>query len=496
MGKRYPALTPARLRFFLGLVVSLGILGCATLPEVHPWSKPTGVATAPTIVGSRGPLSDAGVQRVLKRLQDKGGDSDLLARHITIEEEIAGTPLTVSNTATLLYDGPASYRAMFEAIEGARDHVNLEFYIIEDDEVGHRFAELLVRKSAEGVAVNVIYDSVGSNQTAPEYFKGLRDAGVKVLEYNPVNPLKARAGWRINNRNHRKVVIADGRVAFTGGINISDVYSSGSSPGSGSSRRGRGSGASGGSAPLFSGGSRVGSGTPAGSRPVGWRDTNVRIEGPAVAQLQRLFLETWSKQGGEPLTERNWFPAGSRQGEHPVRIVASGPGDEAPAIYVAFLSAIAHSEKSVHMTMAYFVPDPQTIDALKAAAARGVDVTLLLPSHTDFWAVFHAGRSHYSDLLDAGIKIYERQTALLHAKSIVIDGVWSTVGSSNLDWRSFLHNEELNAVILGWDFGRQMETMFERDLRESVRIEREAWERRPLEVRMKEWMARVWEYWL
>ena len=146
--------------------------------------------------------------------------------------------------------------------------------------------------------------------------------------------------------------------------------------------------------------------------------------------------------------------------------------------------------------MAYFVPDPQTVEALKSAAARGVDVVLVLPSYTDFWAVFHAGRSYYADLLEAGVKIYERQDALLHSKTIVIDGVWSTVGSSNMDWRSFLHNKELNLVVLGREFGRQMEAMFELDRKQSVRIEAEAWSRRPLDVRMKEWAARVWEYWL
>src|SRR5581483_6189658 len=133
-------------------------------------------------------------------------------------------------------------------------------------------------------------------------------------------------------------------------------------------------------------------------------------------------------------------------------------------------------EKSVHLTTAYFVPDAQMIDALKAAAARGVDVSLVLPSYTDFAPVFHAGRSHYSELLEAGVKIYERQEALLHSKTAVIDGVWSTVGSSNMDWRSFLHNQELNAVILGFDFGRQLETMFQRDIAASKRIERDAWE--------------------
>jgi cardiolipin synthase len=231
-------------------------------------------------------------------------------------------------------------------------------------------------------------------------------------------------------------------------------------------------------------------------RQRGWRDTNVQIAGPAVEQLQRLFLDTWSKQEGETLAQRTWFPTIQRQGEDPVRIIASGPGDEVPAIYVALISAMMYAEKSIHVTMAYFVPDPQTIGALKAAAARGVDVTLVLPSFTDFWAVFHAGRSHYAELLKAGVKIYERQEALLHAKTIVVDGVWSTVGSSNLDWRSFLHNEELNAVVLGSNFGQQMETMFNDDLRGSVRINRDEWGRRALDTRMKEWVGRMWEYWL
>jgi cardiolipin synthase len=177
-------------------------------------------------------------------------------------------------------------------------------------------------------------------------------------------------------------------------------------------------------------------------------------------------------------------------------VLASGPDDAVPAIYVSLLSAILYAEKAVHITMAYFVPDEQTIEALVGAARRGLDVALVLPSYTDFWAVFHAGRSRYSELLAAGVKIHERQNTLLHAKTIVIDGVWSTVGSSNMDWRSFLHNEELNVVVLGSAFGEQMEAMFARDLAESVAIDRETWERRPLSIRMKEWAARVWEYWL
>jgi cardiolipin synthase len=474
------------MRLVLSFLASVLIAGCASLPDVQPWFNSSGTSKPPSIVGSRGPLSPERAARVLARLQSTGAP-DLLARHLAIEEEVAGRPLTVGNSATLLRDGPASYAAMFDAIESARDHVNIEFYIIEGEEVGQRFSDVLLRKAAEGVSVNLIYDSVGSSGTPAEYFQRLRAGGVRVLEYNPVNPLKARGGWRVNNRNHSKLVIVDGRVAFTGGINISDVYASGSAAAhSGSS----GSRASGGASGL-----NLGS-RPSGSANIGWRDTNVRIQGPAVEQLQRLFLDTWIAQEGEVLPARNWYPGVKREGDLPVRVIASGPDDAVPSIYVALLSAIAHAEKSVHITMAYFVPDPQTIDLLKRAAARGVDVTLVLPSYTDFWAVFHAGRSHYAELMQAGVKIYERQQALLHSKTIVIDGVWSTVGSSNMDFRSFLHNQELTAVILGWEFGRQMESMFEDDMRGSVRIDTEQWERRPVNVRMKEWFGRIWQYWL
>jgi cardiolipin synthase len=469
------------MRCIVRVLIVLFLASCATLPEIHPWADGRDARATPTIVGARGELKPAQAKALLERLQVEGKGSDLLARHVAIEEQLAGTPLTAGNDVTLLYDGPSTYRAMFEAMQNARDHINAEFYIIEDDAEGQRFSDLLIAKREQGVAVNLIYDSVGSLNTPVEYFERLRAAGVQVLQFNPVNPLQAREGWRINNRDHRKVVIVDGRIAFTGGINISNVYSSGSS-----GRRG-----SAGSSPFSTGASKH----PAPDEP-GWRDTNVRIAGPAVGGLQKLFLATWQRQGGPQLDERKWFPAMKPQGDQLVRIIDSGPDDALPAIYATYIAAIRYAERSVHLTMAYFVPDPQTLDALSQAAARGVDVALVLPSYTDFWAVFHAGRSHYEDLLKAGVKIYERQDALLHAKTAVVDGVWSTVGSSNLDWRSFLHNTEVNAIVLGPKFGDQMEAMFKRDIAASTPITREAWEQRPLSVRMKEWAARVWAYWL
>ena len=179
-----------------------------------------------------------------------------------------------------------------------------------------------------------------------------------------------------------------------------------------------------------------------------------------------------------------------------MRAIGSSPDEPYSLIYATLISAITNAENEVLLTNAYFVPDPQLLAALKDARARGVDVKLLLPSHTDVRLVFHAGRGYYSELLRAGVKIYERQAAMLHAKTAVIDGVWSTVGSTNLDWRSFLHNQELNAVILGADFGAQMRAVFEADVAASQAITLEQWQSRPIGTRMKEIFARIWEYWL
>ena len=451
-------------RLFL---LALALSGCATLPDVDPWLS-YGGAQVSDEKKIRRPLSQSQTEAVLAKVARKGDENDLLTRQAALEEAVAGTPLVPGNDVRLLNDGPATYQAMFEAIERANDHIHLEFYTIDDDpDTGRPLADLLLAKRAQGVAVNLIYDGVGSIDTPREYFKRLRDGGVNAVEFNPVNPLAAATGWRLNHRDHRKLTIVDGKVAFTGGINISGVYSSGSSVSDSRAQRSE-----------------------------GWRDINIRIEGPVVADLQKEFLENLKKHCKDPVDERNWFPKIEAKGKHPARVIASSPDDAVPAIYVTLVSAIRNAARSVYLTMAYFAPDPQTLNALKGAAARGVDVKLILPSYTDFWGILYAGRSHYTDLLQAGVQIYERQERLLHAKTVVIDGVWATVGSSNIDWRSFLHNEELNVVVLGRDFGQQMEDLFGRELRESRRVMPDEWANRSVGSRIKERAARIWEYWL
>jgi cardiolipin synthase A/B len=470
----------------IGRVVVLALIlgGCATLPDVEPWLHYGGAPVQdPSKIPK--PLTTAQTEAVLAKVVRKGDENDLLVRQTALEEAVAGTPLVPGNDVTLLYDGPATYQAMFEAIERATDHIHLEFYTIDEDGgIGQRLAELLLRKRAQGVAVNVIYDGVGSINTPKEYFQWLRNGGVNAVEFNPVNPLAAATGWRLNHRDHRKLVIVDGNVAFTGGINISGVYSGGYGSGSSAADRPEGYPSA---LPVADARSRS---------QQGWRDTNIRIAGPVVADLQREFLENLKKYCKDPIEQRNWFPKLEAKGKHPARVIASSPDDAVPAFFVTLVSAIRNATRTVYMTMAYFAPDPQTLNALKGAAARGVDVKLILPSYSDFWGILYAGRSHYSDLLQADIQIYERQERLLHAKTVVIDGVWSTVGSSNVDWRSFLHNEELNVVVLGRDFGLQMEGSFRRELGSSKRVTPEEWDRRPLGSRVKEAAARVWEYWL
>ncbi|HZT55438.1 MAG TPA: phospholipase D-like domain-containing protein, partial [Burkholderiaceae bacterium] len=385
------------------------------------------------------------------------------------EQAISDSPLLAGNKVQLLQDGPSTYQAMFAAIRAARDHINIESYILDDDEVGRRFADALIARQGQGVQVNLIRDSVGTLGTPAAFFERLAGAGIQVLEFNPVNPLTAKAGWDVNQRDHRKLLIIDGRTAFLGGINVSSVYSGGS----------------------FNQGSKQ---RPEGKQP--WRDTDLQIDGPVVAEFQKLFLETWAKQKGAPLAKRNFFPALTRQGSEVVHAIGSSPDDPYSLMYATLISAIDSAERDVLLTNAYFAPDPQLLASLKAAVARGVDVKLVLPGSSDSALVFNVGRSYYDELLRSGIKIYERQNALLHVKTALIDGVWATVGSTNLDWRSFLHNQEVNAVVLGDDFGQRMRAAFDADLAESKQITLEQWNRRSPIQRIKEQFGRLWQYWL
>lgn len=411
-------------------------------------------------------------ERMVERAVGDDEDEEQLKRIVQVEQAVTGGPLVGDNLVQLLIDGPAAYKSMFDAIGKAKNHIHLETYILADDEIGRRLADLLLERRAAGVEVKLIYDSLGSIDSAAAYFEKLRAAGVQIHEFHPVD-LQV---WLINQRDHRKILIVDGKVAFTGGINISNVYSDSSS--SGQARE--------------------------GDLENGWRDTQVRIEGPAVAEFQKLFLRTWAESGEESLTETkavtnqsgaNDFPPLAKAGGDLVRVVASTGGEVGYDIYKAYLAAIALARDRVWVTQGYFSPDDQFLSALKDTARRGVDVRIMLPGFTDSRILFYGSRAHYTELLKAGIKLYERTDAFVHAKTAVVDGMWSTVGSSNLDYRSFLHNNEVNAVILGRNFGRQMEALFETDLAQAKVITLQEWEQRPLWERLNEQFSSLFDYW-
>jgi cardiolipin synthase len=439
------------------------LASCGSLPLPH---KADNTSPSVHVESVRGTLSARQSKAVLAKHENGSPETGIFSRHLAQVEKISGSPLMTGNKITLLIDGPTTYKSMYAAIQGAKNNINMETYSVEDDEVGRRFAAALIEKQKRGVQVNFIYDSVGSGGTPEEFFKSLRDSGVNVLAFNPLNPLALRKRWEAG-RDHRKLLVVDGQIAFVGGVNISSVYSSGS----------------------FRSKPRTKDTQP-------WRDTHLRIEGPVVKEFQELFLETWKKQKGRPLVSESFFPKLESEGNEIVRAISSSPDKSYNAIYVTLLSAVNCAETYAYITTAYFVPDPRLLAALKDAARRNVDVRLLLPDKTDSNLVFYASHSYYDELLSAGVKIYEKEDALLHAKTALIDGVWSTVGSTNLDWLSFEYNQEINAVILGKEFGTQMKAMFDNDIESSRFVTLETWRQRPIGARLKEFGARLLDRWM
>jgi cardiolipin synthase len=441
---------------FLCLLITVLTAGCATnLPDVKSLMGDLPAADPPPeIIGAHGPLSTQKSAEIMDRLKAQGEPTEILGRHMTAMEQVSRSPLVEGNTAALLLDGPAAYAAAVKAIEGARDNINWETYILDDGKAGDGLADLLLRKRAGGVQVNIIYDSFGSLRTSASFFRRLRRGGINTLEFSPLNPFRSREKWRPIYRDHRKVLIVDGKTAITGGINISRE-----APGPGGRDK---------------------------ERKI-WRDTDVEIEGPAVSEFQKLFLDTWQRQKGPKLPDRKYFPPLKDEGDDLIRVVGSTPGDWNRITFIMYVSAFTSAKKSIHITNAYFVPDGQMVEALAAAAERGVDVEIILPDSSDFNMIFYAGRHYYSQLLKAGVRLYERQKRFLHAKTAVIDGVWSTVGSTNMDYWSSAHNDEENAVIVGRGFASQMEAVFARDLAESKEILPGEWEKRSSLVRLREW---------
>lgn len=434
-----------------------------------PRLLPENEASAPApLVTPQGQVSERRAERLLDQHLGSAQDRQLRTLIEAFRAQ-AQSPLITGNHVQLLIDGPQTMQAMRQAIRSARHHIHLETYIFADDAIGREFRDLLLERRRAGIEVRVLYDAVGSLESSGQFFDSLREAGAEVLAFRPLNPVRTPLPWKLNNRDHRKLLVVDGRSAFTGGINISGTYadSSSSSPG------------------------------PEQGLEQAWRDTHVRIDGPVVAQFQALFLASWTHAGGKVQGSANYFPPVASTGSELVAAVALDvERSKTSPIYATYLASIRAASKRVWLTNAYFAPNRELRQALIAAVARGVDVRLIVPGFTDSGLILHASRASYDELLAGGVRIYEQRHALLHAKTAVIDGALSMVGSANLDMRSFLHNNEINAAIVSTAFGQQLEQVFERDLGQARELHLDEWRQRPWPQRLKELGSRLFSYWL
>jgi len=362
-----------------------------------------------------------------------------------------GSPVVAGNRVDLLFNGEDIFPAKIAAIRSATTSINYAQYVFEEGDNAAAVAAALAERCRAGVVVNVLLDAVGSLLIPAEYRQTLEDAGCRVVFYRPLSPF---ALDRYNYRNHRRILVVDGRIGVTGGSGTSGKWS--------------------------------GNGREKGH----WRDTDVRVEGPVVEQLQGAFAENWLEATGFALGGKTYFPQPSvTRGAIAAQAVRSSPAGGSAAMYTMYLLAMSGARSTIHITNPYFVPEQKMIDTLVDAAQRGVRVVILMPGVIDHNIVRQASRSELGKLLKVGVQIYEYQPALLHAKTMVVDGMWATVGSTNLDHRSFALNEELNLVVYDQAVASRLERAFQEDLRFSTRLTYEAWKGRGISSRILEFLS-------
>ena len=372
----------------------------------------------------------------------------------TLAHHPDGFPVTAGNRLEFYHHGDPAYAAMLAAIGGARHHVHIEFFIFRPDDSGRRFTNAIAAAAKRGVEVRFLYDSVGSHALSRRLLDELRAAGGTVAAFLPLlNPLYR---LRINLRNHRKILVVDGRAAFTGGLNVGDEYL--------------------GKDPKFG----------------DWRDTHVRVEGPAVRSLQDVFLEDWHFATNTVVGGPAYHPpAAAAPGNSLVQVAHSGPDADYKVIRETYFAGILRGRKRVWIASPYFVPDAGLLDALMLAAREGVDVRFLGLFRPDKWIPFLAARYYWSDVIAAGVKVYQYTRGMMHAKYMLVDGEWASVGTANTDNRSLLLNYEVNCLIYDPAAVAELERQYETDLGYSVLIDPAVYATRPLASRLAENAARL-----
>jgi len=363
---------------------------------------------------------------------------------------LLSAPVLDGNRVSDLQNGAAIFPPMLEAIRGARRSITFETYIYWSGDVGRRFADALSERARAGVPVHVLLDWVGSSKMEPQFLEQLRQAGVQVERFHEPR-------WytlsRLNNRTHRKLLVIDGAIAFTGGVGIADQWDGDAQD------------------------------------PAHWRDTHYRLEGPAAASFQSVFLDNWTKATGEVLHGPAYFPALAPVGDSPAQMVSSSPSGGSESIHLMYLLALAAARESIVLSSSYFVPDDATVQALVAAVKRGVSVRIVTPGPLiDTKLVRAASRARWGELLAAGVRIAEYQPTMYHVKMLAIDGRFVSVGSTNFDNRSFRLNDEANLNVYDTRFAEEAVKVFDADWAKSTPITFEAWSQRP-------WREKAWEHW-
>jgi len=353
----------------------------------------------------------------------------------------------------VFHDGPPAFEAMRSAIASARHHIHMEFFIYQPDSVGCEMLKLLEEKARQGVQIRLLYDAMGSRRMHRRLLSSLVKAGGRCSVFLPLNLLRRRI--QVNMRNHRKLMVVDGQVGFIGGLNIGDEYLG-----------------------------RV-------ARFGYWRDTHLRIRGPAVADLQRIFAEDWDFAAGEGLQDTLYYPQLEPAGTSVIQVISSGPDQEFRSIREVYFAAVLRARRRLWIASPYFVPDAGLRNALCLAGYMGVDVRLLGQHHPDKWIPLFAGRYYWDEVLQAGVKVFQYTRGMMHAKVILVDGEWASVGSANLDNRSLYLNFEANSLIYSKDVVAQLEQAFETDLQHAIQVEPSAFARRPFPGRVAENACRL-----